>query len=96
MPPGSKRDAVDELHADLALVDVWVADTIIPLVEDGVWKPPRVDIGAGIRRVRDRTVSLRESASGEDQELLDRYLEYVELLDSLYNSFRTEHADKFT
>jgi hypothetical protein len=39
LPSGSKRDAVDELHADLALVDVWVADTIIPLVEDGVWKP---------------------------------------------------------
>jgi hypothetical protein len=95
-PPGSHRDDVDELHADLALVDTWIVDTIVPYAENGVITAPRVDIGAGIKGIRDRAIALCEGASDEERDILNRYLDYVDLIDMLYAAFRTEHADKFT
>jgi hypothetical protein len=93
-PLGSHQDDLDELHADLVLVDTWVADTVVPYVERGVITPPQVDIGAGIRGIRDRAAALREGASGADQATLKGYLDYIDLIDKLYTAFRREHADR--
>ena len=94
-PPGSHRDDVDELHADLALVDTWVAETVVPYVERGVITPPQVDIAAGIKGIRDRAVALRGGASADEQAVLNRYIDYADLMDKLYAAFRAEHADPF-
>lgn len=54
-PSGSTRDDLDELHADLALVDVWVADTVVPYAERGVVVPPAgVDIHQAIAGLAER------------------------------------------
>src|SRR4029077_8587317 len=92
-PRGSHRDDVDELHADLALVDTWVADTIVPYVEQGAITLPQVDIAAGIRDIRSRAIALREGPAGEERALLDRYIDYVDLIEKLYAAFRTEQGD---
>lgn len=41
-PPGSATDALDELHADLALADSWLAEAVIPFVDRGVFEPPNL------------------------------------------------------
>jgi hypothetical protein len=92
-PHGSHRDDIDELHADLALVDTWVVDTIVPYAEYGVITAPQVDIGAGIQDIRDRAVALRGGATADERAVLNRYIDYADLLDKLYAAFRAEHAE---
>ena len=96
-PHGSHRDDVDELHADLALVDTWVAETVVPYVERGlIAPPPKVDIGAGVQGIRNRVRVLRDGATGEELAILNRYMDYVDLIDELYVAFRKEHPEQFT
>jgi hypothetical protein len=94
-PPGSHRDDLDELHADLALVDTWVAETIVPYAERGVVTPPQVDVDACIKAIRDRALRFDRGATGEEQATLMRYIAYVDLIEQVFTAFRTEHADKF-
>jgi hypothetical protein len=90
LPPGSSRDDIDELHADLVTVDLWVADMVIPYVENGTRFPLKVDIEGGIERVRERIRQLLESAYGADRSLLDRYAAYTDLLDAVFRAYRRE------
>jgi hypothetical protein len=46
-PSGSTNDEIDELHADLALVDSCVAETVLPFVERGEHVSPGVDVARG-------------------------------------------------
>jgi hypothetical protein len=41
-PAGSEDDDLDELHADIALADSWIADAVIPYVDAGLFNPPKV------------------------------------------------------
>jgi hypothetical protein len=89
-PPGSIRDDIDELHADLATVDHWVADMVIPYVEDGRRFPLKVDIDGGLQHLRRRLLHLRASASGKDLVLRDRYSKYAALLDAVFRAYETD------
>ena len=85
-PAGSTDDALDELHADLALADTWVADSVVPYVERGVFQPARVDVIEEVSRLRDRVVALR-SAGGD---LSASYRDYANLLLRVYEGFLAE------
>ncbi len=86
-PLGSPTDAVDELHADLVLADAWVAETLIPFVEDGVYEPAKVDVSGELQALRDRARALRDSSSKSDKGLLNAYIEYSRLLEVAYEGF---------
>jgi hypothetical protein len=51
------------LHADLALADTWVTDTVVPSVEHGVGvgQPAQVDVLAELGALRVRAVELASS-----------------------------------
>ena len=86
-PSGSSRDALDELHADLALADTWVAETVIPYVENGLRRPARVDVDTELRRLRTRAVELGQVGDAEDRRLANSYRDYAGLLLHLYAAF---------
>ena len=83
-PPGSADDSLDELHADLALADAWVADSVIPYVERGIFQPAQLDVIGELGKLRDRAVELRP---GEDPSLSDAYRDYSDLLVRVYEGF---------
>ena len=70
-PPGSPSDPLDDLHADLALVDTWVAEAIVPFVEQGVYRPIQVDPLEKLKQIQDRATELAKSGSADDKRLLD-------------------------
>src|SRR4051812_14384882 len=43
-PDGNGQDELGEAHADLALVDTWVAGLLITYVTDGTYVPARTDV----------------------------------------------------
>jgi len=86
-PPGSASEALDELHADLALADSWVAEAVVPFVERGVHQPARVDIVEELSKLRRRAVQLGSGASGEDAKSAADYRDYIDLLISMYEGF---------
>jgi hypothetical protein len=61
-PLGSSLDALDELHADLALVDTWVADALVPFVEHGMYRHIQVDPIQKLEEIRDSATELGKSA----------------------------------
>jgi hypothetical protein len=89
-PLGSARDDIDELHADLVTVDLWVTNMVVPYVENGQRFPLKVDIAGGIRRIGDSVRELRESAEGGDRILLARYAVYVDLLDAVFRAYEAD------
>jgi hypothetical protein len=86
-PTGSPTDSVDELHADLALADAWVADSVIPFVEAGVHEPARFDVVAELGELRRRATELAASVQPSDRELVDAYAHYLDLLADVYAEF---------
>jgi hypothetical protein len=89
-PPGSNHDAPNELHADLALADAWVADSVIPFVERGLKHPAQVDVIEELRKLRTRAAELGHAGNREDTRLADSYREYAELLLRVYEAFLTQ------
>ncbi|MDX6719622.1 MAG: hypothetical protein QOJ63_1876 [Solirubrobacteraceae bacterium] len=86
-PTGSRTDAIDELQADLALADAWVADSLIPFVEDGVYDPARIDVIAELGDLRRRATDLAMSVSADERGLVDDYAGYLDLLLDVYQDF---------
>jgi hypothetical protein len=80
-PGGSSDDAADELHADLALADTWVAEAVIPFIESGRSAPAQVDVLGELQALRDRAATLN------DPERAKKYLAYVERLSDVYSGF---------
>jgi hypothetical protein len=83
-PLGSSDDALGELHADLALVDTWVAEALIPFVEHGMYRPIQVDPIQKLEEIRDRATELGKSATADEKRLASEYVEYADLLRSVY------------
>ena len=84
-PPGSSDELLDELHADLALADTWVAEAVIPRVEHGLHQPARADVIDELEELRDRAVELTETSGRfADGDLADDYREYVDVLLRVY------------
>ncbi len=94
-PPGSAHDALDELHADLALADTWVAETVIPFVEHGVHHPARANVRDELRKLRSRAVELGKAGDLEGKRLADSYREYAELLLRVYEGFIARREPRF-
>lgn len=88
-PRGSADDSLDELHADLALADSWVAESVIPFVKRGLYQPAEVDVIGELGKLRDRAVELRR-VGGEVARLSDAYRDYADLLLRVYKSFLTQ------
>jgi hypothetical protein len=86
-PPGSANEAIDELHADLALADSWVADSVIPYAENRVHKPAQVDVLAELTRFRERADQLALAANGDDAQLALAYRDYIDSLSKVYGRF---------
>jgi len=83
-PHGGSDEQVDELHADLALADSWVAESVIPFVERGQFLPAQVDVVQGLRLLRERAAAHRSPDRAME------YLKYVELLSDVYDAFLQE------
>lgn len=92
-PLGSTRDDLDEIHADLATVDTWVADMVIPYVEHGTRFPLKVDIEGEIHRIIAELERLRPSAEG-DSDLVDSYADYARVLNEVFSAYRWETSHK--
>lgn len=86
-PPGSRSDPLDELHADLALVDTWVAEAIVPYVENGVQGPIQVDPLEKLQQIRDRATELAKSGTADDKRLVNDYVRYADSLREVYERF---------
>jgi len=86
-PIGSGLDALDELHADLALADTWVADTVIPFIERGIYSPAKVDVLGRLSEIRQRAIELAETVGGGDHDLAMEYDAYAHLQETVYQAF---------
>jgi hypothetical protein len=84
IPHGAADDVVDELHADLALADSWVAESVIPFVERAEFTPAEPDVLHELRKMRDRAAALHDPAHATE------YLRYIELLSDVYGAFLRE------
>jgi len=80
---------LDELHADLALADTWVAETVIPFVEHGVSDPARIDVVNELRKLRSRAEELGRASDGEEARLAASYRDYFDVLLRVYAGFLT-------
>jgi hypothetical protein len=89
-PPGSHRDDVDEAHAELATLDYWVADNLVPFVEHGVRVPLKVDIEGGIQRLVPRLQELMGSSDIETRARVESYSSYLRLLDAVFRAYQRE------
>jgi len=89
-PPGSSRDDVDELHAEIATIEEWVAALVLPFVEHGERYPVKIDVQAGIDRAREQVDELKRSGHADDRALLDRYECYLQLLADVFQAFQAE------
>jgi hypothetical protein len=83
-PHGSADGVVDELHADLALADSWVAESVIPFVERARFMPAGPDVLHELRKMHDRAAALRDPARATE------YLTYIALLSDVYGAFLRE------
>ena len=86
-PHQSTKDELNELHAELATLDYWVADTVVPFAENDTLAPLKVDIRGAIRDIRQRLASVASQLRGQDQQLVAEYQRYVELLDAVFLCF---------
>jgi hypothetical protein len=89
-PPGSSRDDVDEAHAELATLDYWVADNVVPFLENGIRVPLKVDIEGGIQRLLLRLRDLKDSSDNETRERVESYSHYLQLLDAVLRAYQQE------
>lgn len=81
-PPGSQNEELDELHAELALLDVWIADYLLPFALEGRVVVDRQDVLAGIEVLRGQLARVRMS-EGE----LQPYRDYLDVAADAYRSF---------
>jgi hypothetical protein len=89
-PSGSTDDALDEIHADLVLVDHWVAQSVIPFVEQGRRQPAAVDVLGTIAQLRARAAAAAAEATDDHRQLAIAYGVYAELMGEVYRAFLDE------
>lgn len=91
-PRGSAVDALDEVHADLALYDTWIAESVLPYVDRGLWEPAVPDVLGALDELTSQVAELRTTGT-EDKEAASRYLAYADLLRAVYVAFMRERLD---
>ncbi|WP_156786302.1 hypothetical protein [Microterricola viridarii] len=85
-PRGSSRDPADEVHANLALYDTWVAESVVPFMDRGIWQPAVPDVLGALENLGGQVQELRRAGT-EDLEALSAYLAYADLLRTVYRAF---------
>ncbi|HEY5317055.1 MAG TPA: hypothetical protein VIJ20_03685 [Solirubrobacteraceae bacterium] len=83
-PDGGSDDVLGELHADLALADTWVAESVIPYAERGLFEPAQIDVLDQLQALRRRAGNLSVREREEE------YLAYVDALSEVYARFLEE------
>lgn len=86
-PPGGSSDDANEVHADLVVVDTWIADLVMPFVKEGRLVEQKVDIRAAVDRLLTQCQQLARSDRGEDQILAREYVCYLNRLRALYGVY---------
>jgi hypothetical protein len=90
-PNGSvDDDDVDELHADLANVDDWVAGPVVTFFNHGeVVEPPgsAVRVFGALIELRGRARLLAVSAKGDGRSQAEKYERYVEHMELVYRAY---------
>lgn len=89
-PHGSARDEVDEVHAEIATIDMWVTDYVVPYVEHGKSVPVTIDVKAAIDQALKRVDELQPDAHLDDKELLENYQRYLLALSDVFAVFQEE------
>jgi hypothetical protein len=83
-PIGEAEDSIGVLHDDVALVDTWVAESVVPYAKDGRYVPAVPDVMGELRRLRERATALGTADGAPD------YLRYIGLLSAVYEAFLGE------
>jgi hypothetical protein len=83
LPSGTLNEEVDELHADLAMWDAFVADAVIPMADGRQYDPGVHDQAAEVENLRQRIEVVMREAVAEDREQLRLYREYCDLLQAV-------------
>jgi hypothetical protein len=86
-PKGSPSDVIDDLHGRLALVDSWVAEAVLPFVEQGMVQPVAVDILGELDALDLRLAEAKAGCSASDLARLDDYRAYGDVLRRAYEDF---------
>ncbi|MEN2423467.1 hypothetical protein AABB02_35820 [Streptomyces rimosus] len=74
------------IHGDLALADEHVTQVIL-FVDEGVFKPSRVDVMGLLEGVISRLERFGEGATPEEREVIDAHYQYAVLLHRIYGEF---------
>lgn len=85
-PVGSKNDELDEIHADLALIDTWVAGSVLPYVDTDVWEPAVPNVLGALDSLERHVHGVHLDGENHVQ-VANRYLAYAGLLRSVYEEF---------
>lgn len=86
-PKGSSNDALDELHSDLALIDSWIVEELVPYFEDGAVWLSKVDVMDALGRIEARLEGLSYLEGSIEMKLVSEYGEYANLLHRLYAGY---------
>jgi hypothetical protein len=86
-PASNGSDEFGEVHANLVLIDSWVAEYVIPFVERGVTPMPRVDVAGALTDLRQQLADLDLGAAPAKEALALDYSRYVMLLDEVWQAF---------
>ncbi|GAB2718046.1 hypothetical protein GCM10027038_15500 [Arthrobacter bambusae] len=85
-PRGSSIDLLDEIHANLALYDTWVAESVLPFMDRGIWQPAVPDMLGALENLVRQVEELRYAGT-EDLEAVSAYRAYADLLRTVYRVF---------
>jgi hypothetical protein len=83
-PFGDAEDSIGNLHDDVALVDTWVAESVIPYVKYGTYVRAIPDVLKELQ-----ALNRRAAAPGIGDGAAE-YLQYIVLLSDLYGAFLSE------
>lgn len=92
-PDDGPSEELGELHADLALVDSWVAESLVPYVKNHTYKPAKVDVFAKLDEIQARAEGIEHDRYGEFRELAHSYYIYANLLRIAYTAFVKEQGE---
>ncbi len=86
--PFPKEEATTEfgdLHADLALIDTWVADSVVPYFDRHIYTPAKVDVLGKIASIESKLS--QGSETGTFALKAQPYVKYLGLLRGVYGEF---------
>lgn len=86
-PAGSStNDDLDEVHAEIALVDTWVAECVLEYRHAGIWSPAVPDVFAELDRVSEELDEIPLNDVEQHAQAL-QYASYLHLLRDAYRAF---------